>query len=135
MARLRPRPRRPQRDEPRQPSRLAYEIGERVAVEHLEERVRRFPERAAQPARRRQRTPIAVAIEALHDRQRALGLADDGPEPDLLRRQRQTEAARPPAMRLEIAEMLEAVDHLHEVMAGDAEGNRDLLAGTADIGT
>ena len=93
-----------------------HEVGERIAIERLNEGAERFVQHVRQLA-----APcddaVIVGAEAFHKREVGLSGAHDGAEIDRLRRFRQSEAACASAYALEVTGSRQDVDHLHEMAA------------------
>lgn len=102
----------------RGPAGLTDGVGDRPSVEDGKERVRGVTQGAFEPAGRRQRTRARhLSIEALDERERPFGPADDFADRDLIRCERQAEPAVPSAHGVEIAELLQRMHDLDDVVA------------------
>ena len=104
-------------------------VGERVGIEHAEERVAGLDQRPHQAAGGKEAAGVVLRAETFNQVHVGFGPAHDIAHADLLRIAAEIDAAVAAPLVLEVAKFSEMMDDLHEVMAGDAVGAGSALPG------
>ena len=95
---------------------LRHQIGQSVAIQHIEERRGGFIEHAFQTAGGKKPAWLIVRLDALNDRVGLFAQTNDLSQVNFFRRPRQSESSANSAMRIEITFAAQLVNNLHQMM-------------------